>query len=356
MIKRLFIILIILVGCTTKTENIKEEVPKYLNFKSKKIKSIHLDQLDISLSYALQYPNSDFIYLTNLNYEEKLCIYSLNLNNFELKRLLEIVPDFLFEAYSIDERYSKIYFFSGDELIVYNFNNELLLREPFGTLKKGYLSNLNPIGFYPYIKDSVLFIEYFPNIKETFKSRFFYRQPFQAALDLKSKKYKLLNMTYPIEYQKKCFGYNFIPDRIIGYKNTHIITFPYNDSAYIYNDQGQLQNIEYFGVKPRNNFQYIPYSELKNLQHEVFDAFYKEMPHYGFSTYLSFSKVYCRKLIRYNEKSKKSNSTIVFYDYKWNYLGEIKTPGTMSLFDSKKYGIVKIQKSNNNLEIYEISI
>jgi hypothetical protein len=354
--KHLYILFFILFGCTTKIDKSKEDVPKYLEYELKRLESIGIDNLDISLSYALQYTDSEFIYLTNLNFEEKICIYKLSLKSFKLKQLLEIEPDFKFEAYSIDEQYSKIYFFSGDELLVYNFNNELLSRQSFGSLKRGYLTNQNPIGFYPYIRNNVLFIEYFPNIQETFKSKLFYRQPLQAAVDLKSNSYKLLNMTYPREYQKKCFGYNFIPDRIIGYKNNHIITFPYNDSVYIYNNQGQLLNSAYFGTKPRNNFQFIPHKELNNLQQEVFDAFNKEMPHYGFSTFFSFSNIYCRQLIQYNEKAKKKNSTIVFYDVSWNYLGEIKTPGKMTLFDSKKYGLVKVQIRNSNLEIYEIKI
>ncbi len=356
MIIRLFFILCILVGCTTKNENSKEKVPNKFNFNLKKLKSIHLGGLDISLSYALQYPGSDLVYFTNFNNEEKLCIYSLNLIDFEIKTLLKIKTDFQFETYSIDEQHSRIYLFTGDEIIAYNFKNELLSRESFGTLEKGYLSNQNPTGFYPYCKDNLLFIEYFPNIKETFKSRLFYRQPFQATFNLKTKKSELLKMTYPNEYQKKCFGYNFIPDRIIGNQNTHIISFPYTDSVYIYNDLGQLQMTKYFGVKARPNFQYIPYDELKNLQQEIFDEFNKDMPHYGFSTYFSFSKIYSRQLIQYNKMTNKSTCNIVFYDMNWNYLGEIKKSGIMSLFDSKKYGIVKIQKNDNNLELYEVSI
>jgi hypothetical protein len=354
MFNRLFFLFFILIGCTTKNNNPQDLEKVNLNFQLKKIKTINLEGKDVSLSYTIQYPNSSLVYLTNINNESKLIIYSLDLDSFQLKTLLDITPDFQLEANAIDQENSKIYLFTGDELIVYDFNNKQLSRMPFGTLKNGFLSNLEPVRFYPYIKDDVLFMEYFPNIEETFKSKLFYRQPFQAAINLKDNKVQLLGMTYPQEYQKKCFGSNYIPDRIIGDNNKHIVSFPYNDSVYIYDEEGKLLETKFFGTKTKKQFQFIPYDELENLQREVFDQFLKDIPFYAFSKFFSFSKIYCRQLFWFNKENNKQESTFVFYDVNWNYLGEFHTEGTMFLFDCKKYGILRIKINNNNLEIYDV--
>ncbi len=356
MFNRIFLLFFILVGCTYTKENSPGSERVNISFQLKKIKIIPLAGQDVSLSYAIQYPHSSLIYLTNFNTDSTILIYSLDLNTLKLQTILDIIPDFHLEAYSIDQKKSNIYLFTGEELIIYNFQNQQLSRKPFGALKEGFLSNLNPVGFYPYIKDNVLFIEYFPNVKETYKSKFFYRQPFQVAIHLNNNELQFLVMTYPQEYQNKCFGYNFIPDRIVGDNNTHVISFPYNDSVYIYNEQGNLLETNYFGSKTKKQFQFIPYEELNNLQQEVFDEFNKDMPHYGFSTFYSFSKIYSRQLMWYNNKTGKKEGTIVFFDVNWNYLGELNTPGTMCLFDSPKYGILKIQNNNDHLEVYGVKI
>lgn len=354
MFRILIIIILVNSGCTSTPAIVENVEQKKIDVTSINIKTIDIEQVDLSLTFAIQYPNSSYVYLTNKNQNEKLCLFRLNTNNFQIEQILSIILDFEFEGYAVDEQNSKILVFTGDELLQYNFANELLSRETFGMVPNGFLTNQNPVGFYPFVNKDTLYIEYFPDIVETFKSRVFYREPIQASIDLGNKKMTLLDMTYPSDYQKMCFGYNFIPDRLIGYDNKHIVTFPYNDSVYIYNKKGEFIETKYFGVRPKNEFQYIPFEDIENLQPEVFDAFNNDIPHYGFSTYFSFSKIYSRQLISFNKEANKYNTTIVFYDYKWNYLGQFDITGTMTLFDSKKHGVIQIQIKKNQLEFYAI--
>lgn len=347
----IFVLLFLFVHCNSG----KTKEP--FNFKiGNKIKSIDVSDKDVSLTYALQYAGSNNVYFTNSDFNQVLIIYKLNLLNFKFEKLLEVESDFYFEAYFVDEKKSLIYLFSGEYLRVYNFENVLLNKKVFGITESGYLSNQNPIGFYPYIDDDRMFIEYFPDIAHTYKSKLFYDQPLQAIYNMKKNEIELMKVSYPHDYKNKCFGYNFIPDRIINNQKQHVFTFPYNDSVYIVDSFGQLEKTFYFGTHTRNDFPYIPFDKIDSVHREVFDEFYKDVPHYGFSSFLSFSNIYTRQLIKYNQKENRSSGTIIFYNSKFEFIGQHDCNGTLSLFDNVNHQIFKIEKNNKKLNLYEVKL
>ncbi|SFT77021.1 protein of unknown function [Lishizhenia tianjinensis] len=350
MIFKLIILLLLIQSCSSTTRS--ELKNQLIHLQKTKIKTINSKDLNLSLSYAIQYPNSSNIYLTGAR-TDSLFVFKLNLNDFELEKVLGIPSNFHLEAYAIDESSLNTYLFTGDTLMVFNQNSSLLSKNAFGTLPKGYISNLNPVGFNPIIENNNLFIEYFPNIKKTYKSQLLYRQPLQLKVDLNTLKHDFLKMTYPKEYQSKCYGFKFIPDRIVNSKGEHIFTFPYNDSAYIYDKQGNQVDTRYFGTEQNNNFPFIPYEEIQNLQSEVFNQFNQEISHYAFTQAHTYSNLLTRHFITKENSSNQTQNEIVFYNSDWEYLGNIKTKKILCLFDSEKHGLVQLKIHNENIEIYD---
>lgn len=350
-ILKFLFVLLFLMGCSED----KTEPFKNLEIKSVKINNLELSNNDVSLTYALQYPDSKYIFLTNANLEDSIIIYSLNTKTYKLEDILKIRTVSAFEAYYVDELDSLIYLFLDEEIVVYDFQNKLIKQQSFGEIEDGYLTNLKPTSFYPYVQDSKIHIEFFPDVEDTYTDSRFYQFPFQVAYDMETKEVTYFEMHYPQEYKEKCYGYNFIPDRIRSKGNIQVASFPYNDSAYIYNTQGKLIDVKYFGTRAEHSFQYIPFEGIENLQREVFDDFNTSMPFYGLSQYIPFTEIYVRSYFSFNKERDTLNITIIFYDRNWKYLGEVNSDKGLAFFGSQENGLINLQIKNNKLEIYEIN-
>lgn len=351
---KVFIFLFVLIFCMGCSED-KTESLKTLEIVSVKVDSLDVSNLNISLTYALQYPDSKYIFLTNSNLEDSIKIYSLNTETYNLESILEISTISDFQAYYVDELNSLIYLFLDEEIAIYDFQNRLIKQQSFGEIKDGYLTNLKPTFFYPYVQDTKIYIEFFPDVEDTYTDPRFYQFPFQVAYDIETKEVTYSEMYYPQEYKEKCYGYNFIPDRFQSTDNIQVASFPYNDSAYIYNTQGKLVDVKYFGTKAEHSFQYIPFEGIENLQREVFDDFNTSMPFYGLSQYIPFAEIYVRNYFSFNKEKNSLNITIIFYDKNWKYLGEVKSDKGLPFFGSQENGLINLKIKNNKLEIYEIN-
>lgn len=350
---KVFIFLFVLIFCMGCSED-KTESLKTLEIVSVKVDSLDVSNLNISLTYALQYPDSKYIFLTNSNLEDSIKIYSLNTETYNLESILEISTISDFQAYYADELNSLIYLFLDEEIAIYDFQNRLIKRQSFGEIEDGYLTSLKPTSFYPYVQAEKIHIEFFPDIEKSYADPKFYQFPFQVVYNLETDEVTYLEMHYPQEYKDKCYGYNFIPDRILTKDNIQVASFPYNDSAYIYNSKGKLIDVKYFGTRVEHSFQYIPFEGIEELQREVFDDFYTNMPFYGLPQYIPFSEIYVRNYYTFDKVKNTLNTTIIFYDINWQYLGEVKSDKGQTFFGSQEDGLISLKIKNDTLEIYEV--
>lgn len=199
-----------------------------------------------------------------------------------------------------------------------------------------------------------MFIAHFPDIQETYKSQEFYNQPMQARVKMSTNEVTLMPHFYPKDYQNKCFGFKFIPDRFIDKDGNHVFTFPYNDSAYIFNSHGLVKQV-YFGTAAQHQFSYIPYDRIDDLEHAVFQNILNDNPYYGFAQYLLYSNYYTRLYISVTS-AKEKEYTQIFYDENWNYIGEIRAAKLFGFYSSSKHGFLLLNKENNKLFISKISL
>lgn len=340
-------------NCQSKSES--QKTVKNLEIQLKEIGEIN--QKNINLSLAIQYPNSDYLYCTNdIEQNDTLKLFRLNLNSFKINLILNIKKPNDFEAYAIDEQNEMVYIFADEKLRSYNNKKQLSKEFSIDMGDSGFIINLNPSSFYPYITDEKLFVEYFLNDEDTYTSKEFYNAPFQAIIDLETEDIRLMDMIYPSDYQHHTYGFNFIPDRFFTDNNLQIATFPYNDSAYIYNLLGEKLKTEYFGTHSSHDFQYIPYTEIDKLQPEVFDNFNSDMPFYGFSTSVPNQSIYVRHFFFYNQEEKKLENTMILYNNDWNYIGELKLNKNMTIYGSKKHGLICLQKEKNeSFKIFKVN-
>jgi hypothetical protein len=316
------------------------------------VKKIDVSHLDISFSYAYQPTNSDNLYFSNSDFDNELFITQLNLNDFSVNNVLNIPVDFFLEAYTIDESNAQVFLFSGDSMYVYTFASDLFLKIPFGEIENGFLSTQNHPSFRPIVDGDQIYIGHFPDIIETYKSTKFYRQPTQAVVELKSQKVKLLPHFYPEEYQQKCYGFNFIPDRFIDNNKNHVFSFPFNDTAYVFNSDGLIEKF-YFGTSQQHKFSYVPFERIKDLESAVFQNLINANPYYGFSQNLFYSKYFTRLFISAPKSEVKMYSQ-VFYNHKWEYIGELISSKPYSFFDSSKHGLLSINFDGTSLTLSKV--
>ncbi|MFA5574812.1 MAG: hypothetical protein WC994_07135 [Brumimicrobium sp.] len=349
----LFLVVVISIntGCRNNS-NTSHQINK-IEIKLNEIDSINRGDVDLSL--AIQYPNSNYLYCTNnMGNADKLQIFRISLNTFKIDKILDIPKGDFFEAYFVDEIDEKIYLFMNEELNSYTFESKLLKNIKIDVGDIGFITNLKPFSFYPYIINEKLYVEFFPNIDGTYANKEFYTHPFQVAVDLNSTKTQFINTKYPAEYKNHCYGFNFIPDRFFTDDNLQIVTFPYNDSAYIYDLHGVHLKTVFFGTNKSHEFQHIPYTEIDKLQQEVFDNFNSDMPFYGFSTFIPNQNILVRQYFDFNKEEERLDNTIILYDNEWNYIGETMLNKNLSLFGSIKHGLLHLKAKDDKIKIYSV--
>ncbi len=346
--RSLFVVLIslFLLSCGEKKEPILDV--KFLDISLDSLKVIETQYQDLSFSKAIQYPNSSSVFFTNDQTENELRIYQLNLDDLRLNQILNVAVDFDYAAFFVDEKKNEVLLFSSDSIYFYDFSNQLARKMAIPEIKNGFLCYLNSTGFPPFVNNNQLYIEHFYDDEGTYSSPNFYKQSFQATVDLNESDVKLLPMVYPLEYQKKCFGYNFIPDRIFNDRLDQIVTFPYNDTVYVYDKEGVFKSAHFFGTRTKRSKEYVPYTDLDKIEREVFDAFVDEIAVYGGTSYYQNAKLYSRFLMD-GMKIGNISTLYSFYTSDWKYLGEYK--GNLNLFDSAKYGLVNVIYDSGKIKI-----
>lgn len=347
---------LILFACAGENQADKIESINPLIIETKQVREIDVTNNDVSLALALQFPDSEHVYFTNADLEDSIVIYSLHTENYELKTVFKIENPSYFEAFYVDEKDSLIYIFLDEELAIYTFQNNLVKSMEIDETENGYLTNLKPLSFFPYVENNKVYMEFFQDIEGSYADPLFYKLPFQAIFDLNSKEISYSEMFYPQEYKDRCYGYNFIPERFINGDKMQIASFPYNDSAYIYNTSGNLIDVKYFGTMAEHSFQYIPFEGIESLQREVFDDFNTNTPFYGLSQYVPFLDYYVRNYFHFDADANTLNISIVFYDKNWSYIGEAMSENGINFFGSKSNGLISLKIKDNKLTIYEISL
>lgn len=223
----------------------------------------------------------------------------------------------------MNEKDSLVYTFDNmsEQLFCYDFYGHPLDTVYVGeTDDKGVLT-MQGYSFSPYILDNHLYMEYFSiETDGTYECPEFFSKPIEAKYNLETGKLNVLNQTYPSNYQTYCYGFNFIPERVVLENKKFGYTFAYNDSLYVYDVESGEQRPYFFGTRRDSILiQHLNFEDLDSLNKNIFNSFYFSNPAYVFPVNLPLSAYVVRLLMTNNEN--KDNSLIIL-DKNYNYVGE----------------------------------
>jgi len=344
---KLFFFVLILISLSCKEDN------KIINIDLKK-KLIHRISVDTSLlkklnSFYHPLNSSNMYFLNKVNGD----IYRLNGNAFKFKKVLksELIDT---ETFSVDEKNKRFVLFTLDSFFVFT-KNVLTYKNVIPVLKKGILF-YDDFTFKPILEGDNIYLIYYHKVFDAFKNKYFFDKNFECSYNFKSKKIKILNVTYPKSFKENCFGHSYLPDRSKLNEKNHVYFYKRSDSISVYNKEKKISDVIFCGSKEKKTFKAIKFDKIKKYNISIFDDIDSNNPFYLYSGVLTKNNIvyrfYTKSIKHYNNTH---SSKIILFDKNMNYLGESKfEKHNLMIFENSK-SIISIKFNKKFIECYELS-
>jgi len=280
-----FNLVLILISCNEETVKKDNNQGIQLDFQNSETAIIPLPHGIDNINESYQPFGSNNVYFLS---NKSLSLFRLNLNSNTVDSIAYINDTSYYDAFIVHEENEKLYIFSEDLVISYNFKGEVL--DTFDLEDKceedSYLVVLKQ-QFLPDIYNNQLYIHNFPNIDEAYQSKEFFIPPVIKSINLNTSECTNHDVFYPSNYKKYCYGINYIPEKIQLNKSKEYqigMSYAYNDSLFVYNLQSRENEQYYFGSKiHKPKFQRLNFDKIDEHNQIIFDKLYIENNQYLFS-------------------------------------------------------------------------
>jgi len=286
--------------------------------------------------------------------EQSSCLSRINLKDGAIDSLFLLKQPEKPLTFTVSQREERCYFFYADHISEYDLNGNQQHKHALeGVCGSRGEMTIQSKQFRPLIVNSHLYMHYFPYIKQSYKNPKFYTQPIEAEYSLSKKKCNFVNMNYPRNFQKHCYGYNFSPERFLMHDSSNLgYTFTYNDSLFIENPATGEQFTHFFGTRCEDlQFKHLKFKDVPNLNKAVFHDLFKENPYYAFSASLPLAGYYVRFYMKNIQGEKGLQRAICVYNDSLEYVGESEINGFRGMVGDSESGITTFSLNNNKNKI-----
>lgn len=272
-------------------------------------------------------------------------LFDLDLKNGRFTAIC-LLPDVEFlDAFEVDERNHRILIHSEGVIHTYDWKGRAIGTFAIPQPKGGFLSVYNR-NFLPVRNDGKLYVQYFGDVKGSYRNPATFKAPVEAGIDLKTHRIQLVPQIYPANYQRWCYGYQYTADRMEIAPEIHAYAFPCNDSLFLCNLQTGEHTTHYFGSRAPKQIRHLDFRQLSHLHEDAFTELVDSNPHYLGTKNAPLSGYYLRELVwRKKKHSMHLNERLVIYDREFNYIGESKPTFVARVLADSKKGLLSISFS-----------
>ncbi len=196
----------------------------------------------------------------------------------------------------------------------------------------------------------------FPNLAGSMNDSVFFTYPLEGVWNTDRNEVSVMNVHYPDFYKKNMVGLQFMPFRTEWRNGSYLYSFPYSDSVFLY--KSNYSSSHFLGSRTEKQFQFIPFSKQSEYDASVVRNLYAENPSYYRLKVLPKHRLIYRAFFPKKEQdnTKIKEWILVFYDDRFNYLGETNLIDYgLNLIETDEK-IYDLKRKNDSIICTEISL